>query len=212
MTGTREEAALTAKGRGTRQRILDVAAELFYEHSSSSTTNEQLRSAAGVSGSQLNHYFPSRAALVDAVLAKRVADAIDPARFPESQMPHSLATLRQWADQYVNQADTLRGGCRLGSLAAELMKTSPESRDQVAEGFERWRLALREGFATMKANGELTEGADTDYLSFVVLSALQGGLLLAQACASSTALKAAMDGALEVVDKYAATDRGRLES
>ena len=51
---------LTAKGKATRARILEHAAELIYTKGVHATNNEQLRRAAGVSGSQLNHYFPSK--------------------------------------------------------------------------------------------------------------------------------------------------------
>lgn len=195
--------ALTAKGQATRARILQTAADLFYDNGIAQTTNEQIRSAAGVSGSQLNHYFPTREALVDAVLDKRFADAIDPSLFPGSGIPHSLATLRGWADVYVQRYDTLSGGCRVGSLAGETLKSSMDLRAQIDGGYERWRAALRDGLLAMKCSGELKDSADADYLSLVLLSALQGGLLLSQVSGSTTGLRAALDGAIEVVTNYA---------
>ncbi|MEU1600938.1 helix-turn-helix domain-containing protein, partial [Streptomyces sp. NPDC005708] len=60
---------LTDKGQATRARILEHAAELIYTKGVHATNNEQLRRAAGVSGSQLNHYFPTKESLVLAVIA-----------------------------------------------------------------------------------------------------------------------------------------------
>jgi len=60
---------LTDKGQATRARILKHAAELIYANGVHATNNEQLRHAAEVSGSQLNHYFPTKESLVLAVIA-----------------------------------------------------------------------------------------------------------------------------------------------
>ena len=51
---------LTPKGERTRGRIVDAAARLIYERGVAGTTLENIRSAAGVSGSQLSHYFTKR--------------------------------------------------------------------------------------------------------------------------------------------------------
>src|ERR1044072_1024564 len=59
---------LTSKGQATRARILEHAAELIYTKGVHATNNEQLRRAAGMSGSQLNHYFPTKGELVLAVV------------------------------------------------------------------------------------------------------------------------------------------------
>ena len=46
---------LTAKGRATRERILTVAAELVLRQGVAGTHLDDVRRAAGVSGSQLTH-------------------------------------------------------------------------------------------------------------------------------------------------------------
>ncbi|MGW4610587.1 TetR/AcrR family transcriptional regulator, partial [Streptomyces sp. NPDC004532] len=68
-TGARDAHKLTGKGQATRARILEHAAQLIYAKGVHATNNEQLRRAAGVSGSQLNHYFPTKESLVLAVIA-----------------------------------------------------------------------------------------------------------------------------------------------
>jgi TetR/AcrR family transcriptional regulator, transcriptional repressor for nem operon len=59
-TGAPAPHKLTSKGQATRARILEHAAELIHTNGVHATNNEQLRRAAGVSGSQLNHHFPTR--------------------------------------------------------------------------------------------------------------------------------------------------------
>src|SRR5260370_37792262 len=53
---------LTRRGRETRQRIGAAAAELMFENGVAETTLEDIRAAAGVSGSQAYHYFEDQQA------------------------------------------------------------------------------------------------------------------------------------------------------
>src|SRR5260370_41296273 len=59
---------LTPKGEQTRQRIVAAAAELMFDGGVSGTTIEDVRAAAGVSSSQVYHYFKDKKALVEAVI------------------------------------------------------------------------------------------------------------------------------------------------
>ena len=72
-TGSRGPQKLTSKGQTTRGRILRQAAELIYARGVRATNNELLRRAAGVSGSQLTHYFPDKESLVLASAALAAA-------------------------------------------------------------------------------------------------------------------------------------------
>ena len=57
------------------QRIVAAAAELMFENGVAETTLEDIRAAAGVSGSQVYHYFEDKQALVRAVIDYQ-ADAV----------------------------------------------------------------------------------------------------------------------------------------
>ncbi|MEV6297020.1 TetR/AcrR family transcriptional regulator [Streptomyces sp. NPDC051896] len=78
-TGTRLPRKLTDKDQATRARILEHAAVLVYTRGVHATNNEQHRRAAGVSGSQLNHYFPTKESPVLAVIARQAGRPTDSA-------------------------------------------------------------------------------------------------------------------------------------
>jgi TetR/AcrR family transcriptional regulator, transcriptional repressor for nem operon len=183
---------LTPKGERTRARIVDAAAQLIYERGVASTTVEDVRAAAEVSGSQLYHYFADKERLVQAVI-DRQADAI-----VQNQSRADLGTiegLRAWRDQVVAEAarhDGL-GGCPLGSLGGQLAETDAQARDRVATGFARWAAALGDGLRALHAAGHLAPGTDPDDLAVTLLSVLQGGLLLAQTQRDVRPLQTALD-------------------
>jgi TetR/AcrR family transcriptional repressor of nem operon len=199
MAQTMETSAkLTPKGERTRQRIVESAAALMYEHGVAKTTVEDVRSAAGVSSSQLYHYFHDKGELVHAVIARqtdRVVGAQERHHFD------SIEGLRDWRDFVVRNVRRQRGrgGCPLGSLGSELADLDSRARGDVSLGFERWECALREGLRAMKARGDLDAATDPDELALATLSALQGGLLLAKIYRNVGPVEAALDAMITLI-------------
>jgi AcrR family transcriptional regulator len=72
-----DERRLTAKGRATRDRIVQVTAELILREGLSTLSMAALRKAASVSGSQLAHYFADKQALIRAVVARQMQVVLD---------------------------------------------------------------------------------------------------------------------------------------
>ena len=139
---------LTPKGEATRQKIIEAAAGLIYEHGVAGTNNELVRAAAGISGSQLSHYFPDKESLVRAVIAWRADTMIGLQRDPPLGDLDSIAALRAWADSYTGLADVCSSGCSFGSLAAEVIKSNLDALDEVGAGFG-WRDQFERGMTAI---------------------------------------------------------------
>jgi AcrR family transcriptional regulator len=194
---------LTAKGLATRTRIVETAANLIYEHGVRGVTNEDVREAAGISGSQLSHYFPDKESLVRAVIAWRADRIIDLHKIPQLGELDTFEALRLWADSYIEREEVCRGGCSYGSLAGELIKTDPDVRDDLAAGFQRWEDLFRQGLRTMRDRGDLRPTADPDHLADVLMAAFQGGMLLTHTARDATPLRNALHGALAYLATFA---------
>lgn len=199
---SRAPSRLTAKGLATRELIVQTAADLIHQNGARGTTNDDVRKAAGVSGSQLTHYFPDKESLVRAVIARRSEQVLAIGRTPPEGRLDSIPALRQWADFYLQRRDASLTGCRFGSLASEVLKSDLNVKDDVATGFERWEGAFREGLTAMRERGELTVDADPERLAYVILAAYQGGMLLAQAAQKVAPLEAALDGAIDYISSF----------
>jgi AcrR family transcriptional regulator len=194
-----ERPVLTSKGDRSRQRIVDAAAELIYRNGAAATTIQEVRNIAGVSSSQLYHYFADKQALVRAVAAYQ-GDRMVAGQ--EAAGIDSLQALRAWRDALLadsNRALVL-GGCPLASLGAELADTDPGGRVIAAAKLDRWHAAMARGLELIRERGELPDGTDTDDLATALLAALQGGLLLSQITQSSDPLKQALDAMLALIE------------
>jgi AcrR family transcriptional regulator len=201
---------LTAKGQATRERIVAAAAALMFERGVAGTSTDEVQARAGVSASQLYHYFADKRALVAAVIAWQT-EAVVGGQEPLFAALDSLEALGQWRDLIVALQVERRcaGGCPLATLAGELAEGDPEARSALRAGFHRWSAGIAGGLHRMRERGELRAQADPDRLAVAVLAALQGGLLLAQVDRSPAPLEIALDTVLDHLASYRhpATDR-----
>jgi AcrR family transcriptional regulator len=212
-TEARAPHKLTSKGQATRARILEQAAELIYTKGVHATNNEQLRRAAGVSGSQLNHYFPTKESLVLAVIAWQAERVLTFHRSERFTCFDNLNGFREWADFYIAYEHAYQEGCSLGSLASEIIKTDLDVHEQLAGAFDQWRDIFRDGLRRMQRLGRLSADADPTRLANLLLSAHQGGMLLAQVARDITPLKDALQTAIDYVQTFAtASDEDAVQA
>jgi AcrR family transcriptional regulator len=200
-----EPTRLTPKGRATRDRIVKTAADLIFRHGVAGTSIDDVRKAAGVSGSQMTHYFRDKRSLVRAVIAWQADTVIGLHQQPVLGKLDSFEALDLWAELNIARQRKLNceGGCSFGSLAGELAETDAETRADLAAGFERWETLFREGLQAMRDRGDLRPDADPGELAAGLLASLQGGMLLTQTTREIRHVEAALKTALEHVRSYA---------
>ena len=200
-----QEAPSTRKGRATRERIVAAAADLMYRHGVAGASTPAVRDAAGVSSSQIYHYFADKDDLTRAVIAFQ-SEAILSHQAPQLATLDSFDALRSWRDVVIDAARRQNGagGCPLGSLSSELSDDHPWARDALAASFTAWSEAIRTGLAAMVDNGTLRPETDASTLSLALLAAVQGGLVLAQAQHTTDALEAALDAVIAHIRDHAA--------
>lgn len=194
---------LTRKGQATRERILESATDLIARHGVAGTSTEDVRKAAGISGSQLYHYFDSKQALIRAVITRQAEVPLVPGE-PIMGVLDSFDALRAWADAAIEHQEHNggRGDCTLTSLAGELGPADEQAREELCNAFDRWRTLLHDGLKAMRERGELDPEADLEELSMALLAALQGGSLLSQTLRSAEPMRASMNAALAYVGSF----------
>jgi len=174
----------------------------MYENGAANTSFEEVRKAAKASGSQMSHYFADKRSLIRAVIAHQ-ADAVMADHHDEAiGNLDSIPALRAWATAIVDQQrrQNFEGGCRFGSLAAELTESDEELRADFAAGFERWEARLRRGLRMMQERGDLGPDASPDALARSLLAAVQGGYLLTQARRDPSPLEDALGAAIDHIE------------
>lgn len=180
----------------------------MYAQGVGATSLDDVIEASGTGKSQMYHYFADKDALVGEVVGTQI-DRVLTVQEPHLGRLDSVRGLERWRDAVVagNRAHLGAHGCPLGSLASELADHSEPARQALVDGFGRWESLFRAGLERMREKGELDATADAATLAVGLLSALQGGLLLAQVTRDSHTLEVALDMALDQVRGH----RGRPE-
>lgn len=199
----RPTSRLTARGAVTKARIVAAAASLVREHGVAGTSLDAVMTASATSRSQLYHYFADKEDLISEVIKTQLGHVIA-AQEPRLREVSSWDGLQRWCDHLVTTTRATRGvgGCPLGSLVSELADRSDSARLELARSFAQWQSYLSSGFAAMRENGELASDADVDELALTMMSALQGGLLMAQTTRSARPLELALNMALGHIGRY----------
>ena len=194
---TKTVSVLPPLGQSSRLSTTDPAAS----HSACGQT----RPEAGVSSSQIYHYFADKEALVRAVVDYRAQTVVGEIHEPMLAAIEDVDGLRAWRDKIVSIEEDAgcAGGCPLGSLGSELAELDHEARNDVAAGCSRWEAAIRACLQRMRDRGQLVPDADPGQLAAAMLAALQGGLLLAQIERSVRPLAAALDVMISLTESLA---------
>lgn len=200
-----EIAQLTPKGQRTRERIVEVAAELLLTQGMAGTTLEEVKGAAKVSSSQLYHYFDGKGDLLRAVVVRRTETIVADQELVLRDMK-SLDELRDWATLIVGlfRSFDCRGGCPIGSLGGEVAEYDDVTRQAISASLGRWEEALRGGLSSLAESGVLRSTADPEALATCLIVALQGGLLLGKIHRSSRPLEVALESAIDYVASFSA--------
>jgi TetR/AcrR family transcriptional repressor of nem operon len=195
----------TRRGRETRRRIIVATADLIYTRGEAQTGIRDVRAAAGISGSQVWHYFPDRESLIRAVVEYRANEVVEFLDQPEIKDLDSLKKLRKWGRLTVEaqRARGTQGGCVLGSLVSQLSEQDEGARRAIAAGFEAWTDALADGIARIKKSGELGRRADPHKLAVGLLASLQGGYTMAQATHDIAPMDTAVRSAIAHIESFA---------
>lgn len=206
----------TAKGRATRERILQSAAQVLLSEGVSGFNLDKVRHAGSVSGSQLTHYFTDRQALIRAVVERQVEAVLEFHRQPSLAGLQTFDDLERWARLNLRYLRKIgyRGTPTYHALAGQLAKSDDVTRDTLAAGYWRWVEMLESAFRGMKGAGTLDDSAMPRQLALVVIAGHQGGSMVAFAQREEWPL---IDGCRFVVNHVrgratAPQDRRALES
>jgi len=189
----------TGRGRASRERIVERAADLFAERGIAGTSVDEVLAAAKAGKGQFYHYFRNRDELAAAAVGYRCAQVVDGLTDALGDVS-SLAGLEQALAGFIagfEQAGL--PGCPIGTLATEVAGRNEAARLQAAAGFDAWERLLADALERMRQRGELRADAAPAVLATGLLASIEGGMVLSQARKDVASLRIAVDAGLAQV-------------
>lgn len=164
----------------TRQRILDTALRLFHRDAYQAVGINAICSEAGVVKGSFYHFFPSKQALLAAVVETLNADrqkALQRARADSASGREALLMFfRLWLES-ADQQHSKHGqvlGCCLGLLSVELSCSDPTARPLFQASFSDWQKELKQLVKEGIADGSIAPSVDAGHTADALLALLQG--------------------------------------
>jgi len=184
---------LTAKGRATRQRIIEGAATEIRQRGITATTLDDIRARTKTSKSQLFHYFPDgKDQLLLAVAEQEAQTVLD------DQQPHlgaltSWAAWQRWRDAVVDRYRRQGQHCPLAVLMSEIGRTTPGAQAVTSALVRQWHDEIAAGVRHMQSQGKVSDALDADRVAAAMLAGIQGGVGIMLATGDLGYLEAALD-------------------
>ena len=167
--------------KGTRERIVEAAMELFWLKGYGSTSISDILSRSQVNSGSLYHFFPGKQDLLIAVL-DCYRDGIGPMLLDpvwegvDDPIERIFALLGKYRELIVSTECFY--GCPIGSLALELHEPDPPVRERLAGNFTGWVDAVRSCLDS--ASARLPEELDRQALAEFVLTVMEGAVMQAR--------------------------------
>ena len=186
----------TSRGRASRERIVERAAELFAERGIAATSLDDVLMAAGAGKGQFYHYFRGRDELAAAAVGHR-CDQVVAGLTEALGGVSSLAGLEHALAGFIGGFEQAGlPGCPIGTLSAEVADRNEEARLQAAAGFDAWERLLAGALERMRQRGELRADADPAVLATGLLASIEGGMVLSQVRKDIASLRIAVQAGL----------------
>lgn len=173
----------------TRERIIDVSAELLRRQGYANTGVKQIVAAAKAPFGSIYHHFPGGKEELGAAAIRRsgaLYELLIPAVFdPAPDLVSAVRLFFEGAAAHLEDSE-YEDACPIATVALEVSSTSEPMREACADVFESWIAA---GLPRFTAAG--LDAATSRKLVIAMINALEGAFILARASQSTEALHVA---------------------
>ncbi len=181
-------------GHLTKERLLDEATKLMQQQGVGATSIHDLLAASGIKKGALYHHFPGKDDLGLAVLERARAMFMD---FIDTALaaPTPLDGLERFLDAVLewHRSHGFIGGCLFGNTALEMSDGEPRYRDFVRQVFQQWSDKIGATVLAGQRAGQIRDDMSAGDLAQMVVSTIEGGIMLSRLHKQEQPLKACMD-------------------
>jgi len=174
---------MATKGEQTRRRVIEQAAPVFNQRGYWGSSLRDLMEATGLEKGGIYNHFRSKDELAAAAFDHNVEQMRQRIRSALAGRRQAVDRLRAINDVYRDFATDppFAGGCPILNAATESDDTHPELRQKVQRAMAELREDTVARIVTRGIErGELRPGTDPDAAATVIMSTLEGALMLSQ--------------------------------
>ncbi|MDH5407344.1 MAG: TetR/AcrR family transcriptional regulator [Gammaproteobacteria bacterium] len=166
---------MSNKATANRNRIVDIADQLFYSKGFNQSSFTDIAEAADIPRGNFYYYFKTKDEILESVIDKRLSYIKSKLAGYEAQYDSPQERILKFIEMFRDDAETLNlHGCPMGTLNMELSKTQHELRGMAKQMFDVYRNWLTEQFRALNTKSKPEE------LAMHLLVQTQGLAVMAQ--------------------------------
>jgi TetR/AcrR family transcriptional regulator, transcriptional repressor for nem operon len=198
--------ARSERGEETRQRIIQVAADLFHRQGVAATSPDEITEASRTGKGQFYHYFKNKEGLVHAVLQTH-REAIEHGTARVKHDVKSWDDLERWFHDHIELQKRFKmtRGCPIGTIGNGVTDQDELIRADLCHIFDIVKSRLTLFFAREKAQGRLVSDAHEEALAEYCLAVVQGAMFQGKIRRSSEAAETVVREAMAHLRHYMQT-------
>ncbi|MEG9436544.1 TetR/AcrR family transcriptional regulator [Edaphobacter sp. HDX4] len=185
------------KGEETRQKIIAAAAPLFNKQGYAGCVIKDIMAATGLEKGGIYRHFESKEEIAAEAFDYAWLVAFAARRQGLEDIPDHVDRLKQHIARFVTRP-SIPGGCPLLNTGVDSDNGNPILRERVRNALRGWQKMLRSIIVEGIAAGTIRQDADAEKVSRLIISGLEGGMLVSRIEKNDEALK----DALEHLDTY----------
>lgn len=190
-----------SKGDETRERIIAKAAELFNQRGLEGTSMADLMEATGLEKGGIYRHFPSKEAVAAEAFDYAWGEAFQERVRDLNSIPGSVDRLKRLIANFVERRSTIPGGCPLLNTAVESDDGNPVLRQRARQALGKWQSLLISIINDGIQRREIRSGVDPKSLATLIISSLEGALMISRLEVNRDALFAARSYLDRYLDK-----------
>ncbi|HEX9830458.1 MAG TPA: TetR/AcrR family transcriptional regulator [Thermodesulfobacteriota bacterium] len=187
-----------------RDKIMEVASELFHKKGYRQTSVDDILAASGASKSNFYYHFKTKEDLALSILDMRIrqfeSEVISTTLGENSLSPKNrLLKLYDRVTTFHRRLKCSRG-CPFGNLAIEMSDVNEKFRGRLAAFFKRWEKGIETCIVEGIEKGEFRSDINPSCTAGFILSQLEGAIMMVKTYKTITPLVTGTQTALKLLE------------
>ncbi|WP_218080572.1 TetR/AcrR family transcriptional regulator [Anthocerotibacter panamensis] len=193
---TNQTVFFMSKGEQTRARVVEQAAELFNQQGYAGSSLTDIMQATGLRKGGIYNHFVSKEQLALEAFDHAVQSCSEQIMKGLEDEPNSVDQLRRMVTnfaQFSTKAPPIAGGCPLMNTAIESDDRGGPLLEHARAAMQQWHQAIHQLVLRGIAQGEIAPDADETLVATLLISSLEGALMLSKLYADGTYMQTMAD-------------------
>jgi TetR/AcrR family transcriptional repressor of nem operon len=180
-----------SKGEETRHRIVTSAATLFNRRGFEGGSMSALMEATGLAKGGIYRHFSSKEEVAVGAFDYAWQAALSARTCDLDAVPNSVDRLKRLVANFIDRRPSVPGGCPLLNTSIDADDGNPVLRERARKALREWRDLLSSIIRTGVERKEIRRGVDARKLTTLIISSLEGALMISRLERDRGALMAA---------------------